>query len=125
MPVKPTDAELAILSVLWQRGQSTVREVMEELSASKPTGYTTVLKLMQIMTEKGLVKRDESGRTHIYRPAAPAERTQKHLVREIVNRAFQGSSQKLVMQALSDRRISKQELDEIRRLLDELGEGKP
>ena len=125
MPVKPTDAELAILSVLWQRGQSTVREVMDELSATKPTGYTTVLKLMQIMTEKGLVKRDESGRTHIYRPAAPAERTQKHLVREIVNRAFQGSSQKLVMQALSDRRISKQELDEIRRLLDELGEGKP
>ena len=98
---------------------------MDELSATKPTGYTTVLKLMQIMTEKGLVKRDESGRTHIYRPAAPAERTQKHLVREIVNRAFQGSSQKLVMQALSDRRISKQELDEIRRLLDELGEGKP
>ena len=125
MPVKPTDAELAILSVLWQRGQSTVREVMEELSANKPTGYTTVLKLMQIMAEKGLVKRDERGRTHIYRPAAPAERTQKHLVREIVNRAFQGSSQKLVMQALSDRRISKQELDEIRRLLDELGEGKP
>jgi predicted transcriptional regulator len=124
MPAKPTDAELAMLSVLWRRGPSTVREVMDELSAEKPTGYTTVLKIMQIMVEKGLVKRDESRRTHVYRPAVPAERTQKHLVKELVNRAFQGSARKLVMQALSERSVSREELDEIRALLDELEEGK-
>ena len=125
MPAKPTDSELAILSVLWRRGPSTVRDVLEELSATKATGYTTVLKLMQIMAEKGLVRRDKSQRTHIYKPAVPAQRTQKHLVRELVDRAFEGSAQKLVMQALSDRKVSRQELDEIRQLLDQLEKGKP
>ena len=123
MPAKPTDTELAILSVLWRRGPSTVREVMEDLSAEKPTGYTTVLKMMQIMAEKGLVNRDESQRTHVYKPAAPAERTQKHLVAELVDWAFQGSAQKLILQALSQRNVSREELDEIRALLDELDGG--
>jgi predicted transcriptional regulator len=122
MAQKPTDAELAILNVLWQRGPSTVREVMDALSTEKPTGYTTVLKLLQIMVEKRLVKRDESRRTHVYRSAVPAERTQRKLVRELMDRAFQGSAQKLVMQALADRRVSQEELEAIRSLLDDLKE---
>ena len=117
---RPTDAELAILKVLWRRGPSTVREVFETLGESKTTGYTTVLKTMQIMSEKGLVVRDESERAHRYEPAAPEDETQRRLVGDLLRRAFDGSAKKLVMQALSAERASSEELEEIRRLLDEL-----
>lgn len=116
----PTDAELAILNVLWEQGPSTVRQVMETLSQEKPTGYTTVLKLLQIMVEKRLVKRNDSQRTHVYQPAEPVERTQKQIVCKLVDRAFQGSSQKLIMQALHAKKVSQRELEEIRALLDEM-----
>ena len=113
---KPTDAELAILRVLWDRGPSTVREVAEVLG--RQDGYTTVLKLLQIMTEKKLVLRDESERTHVYRPAYSEDQTQKHLVSDLISRAFDGSAAKLVLQALASGKASPEELDEIRRLLD-------
>ena len=116
---KPTDTELAILRVLWELGPSTVRHVHEALSQRKPSGYTTTLKLLQIMTEKGLVKRDESDRSHVYSPRLSEEQTQRQLVRDLLERAFGGSSMKLVMQALSTRRATAAELDEIRKLLDE------
>ena len=119
-PPRPTDAELAILKVLWRRGASTVREVFETLGESKTTGYTTVLKTMQIMSEKGLVVRDESERAHRYEPAAPEDETQRRLVGDLLRRAFDGSAKKLVMQALSAERASSEELEEIRHLLDEL-----
>ena len=119
-PPRPTDAELAILKVLWRRGPSTVREVFETLGESKTTGYTTVLKTMQIMSEKGLVVRDESERAHRYEPAAPEDETQRRLVGDLLRRAFDGSAKKLVMQALSAERASAEELEEIRHLLDEL-----
>jgi predicted transcriptional regulator len=117
---RPTDAELAILRVLWQRGPSTVREVQDALEVQRGTGYTTALKLLQIMTEKGLVARDDRERTHIYRAALPAETTQRQLVRDLLDRAFGGSAQQLVLQALSTNRASKTELAEIRQLLSEL-----
>lgn len=116
----PTDAELSILSVLWARGPSTVREVVDALSERQPTGYTTVLKLLQIMTQKELVKRDESQKSHVYRAAATADRTQKKLLGDLVDRAFGGSTQALVMRALSVKPTSKEELAAIRGLLDEL-----
>jgi BlaI family transcriptional regulator, penicillinase repressor len=119
---RPTDGELSILRVLWSRGPSTVRQVQEILGPK--TGYTTVLKFMQIMTEKGLLHRDESQRTHVYVAARPAETTQRQLIGDLLERAFQGSAAKLVMQALSSKRASRQELAEIRRLLDEI-EGSP
>ena len=123
---RPTDAELEILKVLWRRGPSTVREVFETLGESKTTGYTTVLKLMQIMAEKGLVVRDESERAHRYEPAAPEDETQRRLVGDLLRRAFDGEAAKLVMQALSTERASAEELSEIRRMLDELeGEERP
>lgn len=123
---RPTDAELEILKVLWRRGPSTVREVFEALSESKTTGYTTVLKLMQIMADKGLVVRDESERAHRYEPAAPEDETQRRLVGDLLRRAFDGGAAKLVMQALSTERASAEELSEIRRMLDELeGKGRP
>lgn len=115
---KPTDAELAILRVLWQRGPSTVRQVQEVLGPA--TGYTTVLKFMQIMTEKGLLSRNDSERTHVFEPAVPAQTTQRQLVRELLDRAFGGSASKLVLQALSSRKASAAELAEIRRLLDRM-----
>jgi BlaI family penicillinase repressor len=115
---RPTDAELAILRVLWRLGPSTVRQVQHVLDAKKPTGYTTVLKLMQIMTEKGLLDRDESRRTHVYRPRRPAEKTQQQLVGDLLERAFGGSAQRLVMQALSTKRVTPEELEQIRELLD-------
>ena len=118
-PPKPTDAELAILRILWQRGPSTVRQVHDEWSQQRPAGYTTVLKLMQIMFEKGLVLRDESDRTHIYRPAASEESTQRRLVADLLDRAFSGSAASLVMQALSSKQVSAEELAQIRALLDE------
>ncbi len=119
---RPTDAELAILRVLWDRGASTVRQVHDVLSRERPTAYTTALKLLQIMTEKGLVRRDETDRTHVYEPRLSEEQTQRQLVRDLLDRAFAGSASKLVMQALATRRASPEELGEIRRLLDGRGD---
>ena len=113
---KPTDAELAILRVLWERGPSTVRQIAEVLG--KDTGYTTVLKLLQIMTEKRLVARDESERTHVYEAAYTEDETQRQLVSDLLDRAFGGSAAKLVLQALAARKASPEELAEIRKLLD-------
>ena len=121
-PPRPTDAELEILRVLWKRGPSNVREVMEELNAQSegsPRAYTTVLRFLQIMTEKGLVMRTEADRTHIYEPKVPAERTQRQMVRDLMDRVFGGSVQDLVLQALGARKVSAEELREIRRLLKE------
>jgi BlaI family transcriptional regulator, penicillinase repressor len=115
---RPTDAELAILRVLWERGPSTVRQVHEVLSRERPAAYTTSLKLLQIMTDKGLVRRDEADRTHIYHPRLSEEQTQRQLIRDLADRAFGGSASKLVMQALATKRASDEELGEIRRLLD-------
>ncbi len=122
---RPTDAELAILRVLWERGSSTVRDVHEELNSNRPTGYTTALKLLQIMTKKGLVNRDETHRTHIYQAALTEAQTQKQLVSDLLDRAFGGSAQKLVMQALATKKTSPEELAQIRRLLKELEGGAP
>jgi len=122
-PHSPTAAELEILRVLWHRGPSTVRDIHESLRERR-VGYTTVLKLLQIMTEKGLAKRDESQRAHVYEARAPQDQTERQLVRDLVDRAFGGSSGRLVMQALSSRRATAEELDRIRQLLDQLeGEG--
>ena len=115
---RPTDAELAILRVLWEHGACTVRHVHDALSHERPTAYTTALKMLQIMTEKGLVRRDESERTHVYQARLSEEQTQRQLVRDLVDRAFGGSSSKLVLQALSSKRASAEELTEIRRLID-------
>ncbi|HZI19770.1 MAG TPA: BlaI/MecI/CopY family transcriptional regulator [Pyrinomonadaceae bacterium] len=117
---RPTDAELEILKVLWRRGASTVREVFESLSETRGTGYTTVLKLMQIMAEKGLVVRDESERAHRYEASVPEEETQRQLVGDLLRRVFDGSAKRLVVQALSSEAASHEELDEIRRMLDAL-----
>jgi predicted transcriptional regulator len=119
-PPRPTDAELAILRVLWDRGRSTVRDVHDELNRHAPTGYTTVLKLLQIMTEKGLVVRDEAQRAHIYEARYSEQKTQRQLLSDLVDRAFGGSSAKLVMQALSGRKANPDELNAIRTLLDRL-----
>jgi BlaI family penicillinase repressor len=121
---KPTGAELEILGVLWQRGPSTVRDVYNVLVHSRPVGYTTVLKLMQNMTDKGLVHRNESQRAHIYEALAPRDATQKQLVRDLLDRAFSGSASSLVMQALSARHTSSEELAQIRKLLDEYERGR-
>ena len=116
---RPTDAELAILRVLWERGPSTVRQVHEILVARVgATAYTTALKLLQIMTEKGLVRRDDSDRSHVYAPRLTEEQTQRQLVRDLLDRAFGGSSSKLVMQALNARRATPEELGEIRKLIE-------
>jgi predicted transcriptional regulator len=117
---RPTDAELAILRVLWERGASTVREVHDALSATHDTGYTTILKLLQIMTEKGLVVRDESQRAHVYSTRHSEQRTQRQLLGDLIDRAFGGSHAKLVMQALSGTHASAAELNAIRSLLDEI-----
>jgi BlaI family transcriptional regulator, penicillinase repressor len=120
---RPTAGELEILRALWRLGRSTVRDVHEALRERR-VGYTTVLKLLQIMTEKGLVKRDESQRAHVYEARVPQEQTETQLVRDLVDRAFGGSPGRLVMQALSSRKATPEERDRIRRLLDELeGEG--
>lgn len=121
---RPTDAELEILNVLWRRGPSTVREVHDALLESKDIGYTTILKLMQIMAEKGLVKRDESDRRHVYEAVRAQDETQRQLLYDLLDRAFNGSATKMVMQALSSEKASKEELAEIRRMLDELEKGK-
>ena len=118
---RPTNAELAILAVLWRRGRSTVREVHEALRGERaePVGYTTILKLLQIMTEKKLVKRDTRSRTHVYSAAVSEATTRGHLLSDLVDRAFGGSSLALVVQALSSTRATSAELEQIRRLLDE------
>ena len=118
---KPTEAELQILQVLWRRGPSTVRDVLGELGSR--TAYTTVLKLMQIMTEKGLVVRDERERTHVYRPVQPEAHTQKRLAADLLRRAFGGSARKLIAAALSSRPATPAELEEIRRLIDDIKGG--
>ena len=121
---RPTDAELEILNVLWQRGACTVRDVHQAISLTKPaTGYTTVLKLMQIMAEKKLVERDERQRAHVYEARLAREQTQRQLIGHLLERAFDGSATKLVMQALSDRKASAEELSTIREMLDEFERG--
>jgi BlaI family penicillinase repressor len=120
---RPTDAELAILRVLWRRGPSTVRQVHEDLERRSATGYTTVLKLLQIMTEKGLVERDESQRAHVYVARLPEEQTLGQLVGDLLDRAFEGSSSRLVMRALESRPATREELAEIRRMLDSMEGG--
>ncbi|MEW6249554.1 MAG: BlaI/MecI/CopY family transcriptional regulator [Planctomycetota bacterium] len=117
---RPTDAELAILRVLWQHGPSTVRDVQQVLSRTRRTGYTTVLKLLQIMLDKGLVRRDAARRTHVYRARVSEDSTQRQLVGGLLERAFGGARTKLVMQALAARRATPEELAEIRRMLDQL-----
>ena len=117
---KPTEAELAILRVLWNRGPSTVRAVMDAVSVERDMGYTSVLKFLQIMLEKGLVKRDEEGRTHVYCAAQPAEQTRRHIVGDLVERAFSGSVSQLVMHALGHARPDATDLRAIRRMLYEL-----
>lgn len=119
----PTVAELEILRVLWEGGPRSVREIQHVLNEVKPTGYTTVLKLLQIMTEKGLVNRDESQRPQIYRARYPREHTQRQLLHDLVERAFGGSVKALVLQALNARKSSRQELEEIESLLDRMEEG--
>jgi BlaI family transcriptional regulator, penicillinase repressor len=120
---KPTEGELAILRVLWQRGPSTVRDVWDQLNSQQQTGYTTVLKTMQIMLAKSLLERDEADRSHVYRPAIGQEETQRQLVSHFLDRVFAGSARKLVLQALSVKKTSPQELAEIRKLIDELERG--
>ena len=116
---KPTASELEILHILWERGPSTVREVHEALSAHKPVGYTSVLKLMQIMTAKGTVRRDEQQRAHVYEAVQPAEKTKRQLAADVLQRVFDGSASELMMHALAGRKTSKEEVEELRRLLDE------
>ncbi len=118
--IKPTESELEILQVLWQKGLATVREVHEQLSKTKEAGYTTTLKLMQIMHDKGLVKRDDSMRTHIYQAAVNKEKTQKHLVNKMINSLFGGSATQLVIQALGEHQASDDEIEKIQQMLNEI-----
>ena len=119
---RPTDAELAILRVLWERGSCTVRQVHEALADTRETGYTTTLKLMQIMADKGLVERNETARTHIYSASAAQEQTQSQLVKDLVDRAFGGSAAALVLRALSADDATDAELKEIRKMIDDYRE---
>jgi predicted transcriptional regulator len=121
--IRPTKLELAILKVLWEAGPRSVRDIQGILNESKPTGYTTVLKMLQIMTEKGLVDRDESVRPQIYRARHSQEHTQRNLVRDLLQRAFGGSVKALVMQALATRKSSARDLEEIEKLLDRIEGG--
>lgn len=116
---KPTSAELEILDVLWERGQATVREVHEIISERKPTIYTTVLKLMQIMHEKGLVERDDSSKAHVYRAKLTQDETQKNLVSDLLEKAFRGSALRLVQHVLETKPATQEELTEIRKLITE------
>lgn len=120
--IKPTESELEILNIIWEKNAATVRDVHEELAKSKDVGYTTTLKLMQIMHEKGLVKRDESMRTHVYQAAVNKEKTQKHLLDKMIDSLFGGSSTQLVLQALGsgEQKISNEELEKIQLLLNDL-----
>lgn len=123
-PPRPTDAELAILRVLWERGESTVREVQEGLDLRRPAGYTTVLKQLQIMTEKGLVRRDETERAHVYRASLAREATETQLVGDLLDRAFGGSASRLVLRALASTPASAEEIAQIRKLLEKAEDGK-
>jgi len=120
---KPTEAELSILRVLWRQGPSTVREILDQINPGQQTGYTTVLKISQIMFEKGLLDRDERQRSHVYRPRLTEEQTQRQVVGHLLDRVFSGSACKLVIQALAVKKATPTELAEIRKLLDELEEG--
>jgi BlaI family transcriptional regulator, penicillinase repressor len=122
---QPTEVELQILSILWELGPSPVREIHERLNSAKGTNYSTTVKMLAVMLEKGLVKRDESARPHVYRAAETRQRTQKRMVATLIDRVFDGSSMSLVLQALSSRRASKSDLKEIRRLIDQLEEKTP
>jgi predicted transcriptional regulator len=116
---KPTASELQILHVLWERGPSTVREVHQALNEKRPIGYTSVLKLMQIMTAKGTLRRNEEQRAHVYEAVQPAEKTKRELALDVLQRVFDGSASQLMMHALADRKASKEEVDELRRLLND------
>jgi BlaI family penicillinase repressor len=118
-PQKPTVAELQILQVLWDRGPCTVREVHDALKEEKALGYTTVLKLMQIMTTKGLVRRNEDQRAHVYEAQQPAEKTKRQLAADMLERVFDGSARELMLHALAAQRSTRQEIEELRNLLDE------
>jgi BlaI family transcriptional regulator, penicillinase repressor len=122
-PPRPTDAELEILAALWSLGPATVRQVYERISGQRPAQYSTILKFMQIMAEKGLVRRDERERAHVYRPARSREWTQRQLAGDLLERAFGGSAKALLIGALSARKASKQELEEIKKLLREYPRG--
>ncbi|KPQ16734.1 MAG: BlaI family transcriptional regulator [Algoriphagus marincola HL-49] len=117
---KPTEAELEVLAILWELKEASVRQVHERLAETKETGYTTTLKIMQIMHAKGMVSRDEKSRTHLYRPTVKQGETQKSLLKDLMSSAYGGSSKALVMQALGQDNPSKEELDEIRAFLDQL-----
>ena len=114
---KPTASELEILQVLWERGPSTVREVHEQLNEKRPMGYTSVLKLMQIMTAKGTVRRNEEQRAHVYEAVQPADKTKRQLALDVLQRVFDGSASEMMMHALAGRKASKQEIEDMRRLL--------
>lgn len=116
----PTEKELAILKVLWSKGPSTVRQVNDEINKQQETGYTTTLKLMQIMTDKGLLIRDDSDFKHVYKPAVSAESTEKQIVGDMMDKVFSGSAEKLVMRALAAKQVSAEELKNIRQLLDKM-----
>ena len=116
---KPTTTELEILRVLWERGPSTVRDVYEVMAQSKPIGYTTVLKIMQIMTQKGSVARNEDSKAHVYKARQPEENTKRQLAGDLLQRAFAGSASQLMMHALAGKKTSQAEIAEIRELLDE------
>jgi BlaI family penicillinase repressor len=120
MELKPTESELEILQILWEKGQCSVRDVHEILAATKDAGYTTTLKLMQIMLEKGLVERDATSRTHIYKALVKQADAQKHYLDKMINNVFNGSAANLVMQALGNHRSSKAEIDAIKQYLDNL-----
>jgi BlaI family transcriptional regulator, penicillinase repressor len=122
-PHKPTASELEILRVLWNRGPSTVREVHESLSEKKDLGYTTVLKLLQIMTAKGTVRRNETQRAHVYEACLPAEQTKRQIAGDMLQRVFEGSASQLMMHALAGSKSSPEEIGELRRLLDEYERG--
>ena len=116
---EPTKSELAILKILWDCGPSTVRQINEGINKTKVTGYTTTLKLMQIMTDKGLLLRDNSNRRHVFKPAISREQTQKHLVGDFLERVFSGSAEQLVMRALSAKKVSPEELNKIKKMVEE------
>ncbi|OCX50709.1 transcriptional regulator [Mucilaginibacter sp. PPCGB 2223] len=120
MEIKPTESELEILQILWQKGSCTVRDVHEELALNKDAGYTTTLKLMQIMAEKGLVERDTTNRTHVYKAAVSQDDAQKHYLDKMINNVFNGSAANLVMQALGNHKSSKAEIEAIKQYLDQL-----
>lgn len=120
LTTKPTESELEILQILWEKGNCTVRDVHEILTRNKEAGYTTTLKLMQIMHEKGLVERDTTSKTHIYSALASQQKTQQHLVSRLIDNAFNGSAARMVMQALGNHKSSKDEIEAIKKYLDQL-----